>query len=52
MKVEYYQNGELIVTDAYSLEFANKFGDVLIQFTDNKADYLIIDRDNFINAHA
>ena len=52
MKIEYYQNGELMIEDCYIVSFADEYGDIIIQFTENTADYLIIDKDNFVLVRA
>lgn len=44
MKVIYIQNGERIEEDCRMVEFANDSGDILISFSDDKNDYLIIDK--------
>lgn len=52
MTIEYYQNGELMVEPCYLVSFANDYGDIIIQFTENTADYLVIDKDNFVLVRA
>ena len=52
MRIEYYQDGELMVENCSGVEFATPCGDILITYNNNKADYLIIDRANFIGVFA
>ena len=52
MKIEYYQHGELMIEDCFSVAFANDYGDIIIHFTENTADYLILDKDNFVMVRA